>query len=278
MNELAAAQVSVRAVYKKRVGSEVNKMIKKAALLVLLILRLPAVSYAEIDRDDPSAYGIGILTCPYASFIVGSECFRVLSWLREPVNLYEQPSDTAKIVGTILDPDEDLQGWQPFHFWDVDGAEKELDTVEIGYEEKAIVIYEQKEMWLRTGQGWLRNSDVRLDASTVFLTWDTVLGYQMHGFLEQGQHYIGWFYPIANQSLIDSPEGEVIGNFWDLLRDDNRPDLLVLNRQGNWIEVTIDNQGTTCSSQNQEPPGPTGWIQLTDNNDNPLVYWYTRGC
>ena len=258
-------------------------MIKKVAIPVFLTLWLPAISLADIDRDNPSAYGIGILTCPYASFMVGSECFRSLSWLREPVKLYEEPADDANVVGTILDPTdldptEDLQGWQPFHFWETDSSEKELDIVEVGYEEKAIVIYEQEELWLRTGQGWLKKEDVRLNASTVFLSWDTVLGYQMHGILEEGQPYIGWFYPIANQSLLDSPGGEEIGVFWDLLRDGNRPELLVLNRQDNWIEVTIDTVGMTCSSQNKEPDGPTGWIQLTNENENPLVYWYTRGC
>ena len=154
----------------------------------------------------------------------------------------------------------------------------ELEIVEVGYEDKAIVIYEQNDSWLLTGRGWLNKNDVRLNASTVFLSWDTVLGYQMRGILEDGQPYIGWFYPIANQSMLDSPGGEEIGEFWDLLRNANRPDLLVLDHQDNWIEVTIDNNGTTCSNRNQLPDGPTGWIQLTDENENPLVYWYTRGC
>lgn len=253
-------------------------MIKKVALLTLLILWLPKNSLADIERDNPIAYGIGILTCPYAGFMVGAECFRALSWLREPVKLYEEPRSGARVVGTVLDPDEELQGWQPFHFWDSEGSENELDIVEVGYEEKAIVIYEQNESWLRTGQGWLKKEDVRLNASTVFLSWDTVLGYQMHGILEDGQPYIGWFYPIANQKLFDSPDGEEIGEYWDLLRGGNRPDLLVLNRQDNWIEVTIDSIGTTCSSQNKEPDGPTGWVKLTNESNNPLVYWYTRGC
>ena len=254
-------------------------MIRKVTLRCLLMVWLPVFSHADIDRDNPASYGIGILTCPYANFTVGSECFRSLSWLQNPVELYEEPVDNAKIVGTILDPDEDLQGWQPFHFWDLDNVETELDVVEVGYEDRAIVIYEQKEQWLRTGQGWLKNSDVRLNASTVFLAWDTVLGYQMmHGILEDGQPYIGWFFPIANQHLFDSPGGEEIGVFWDVTGSERRPDLLVLNTADNWIEVTIDSIGTTCGNRDQEPDGPTGWIQLTNENKNPLVYWYTRGC
>lgn len=253
-------------------------MQRKKLLLLSLLAWWPVISSADIDRENPSAYGIGVLTCPYASFMLGSGCFRELSWLREPVKLYEEPEDDANIVGTILDPDENLQGWQPFHFWDKGGTESELDIVEVAYEEKAIVIYEQKGSWLRTGQGWLRSNDIRLNASTVFLSWDTVLSYQMHGILEEGQPYIGWFFPIADQRLFDYPDGEAIGVFWDLLQDQSRPDLLVLDRQDNWIEVIIDNKGVTCSDRNQEPEGPTGWIQLLNENHNPLVYWYTRGC
>jgi len=253
-------------------------MIRKATLSALLIAWLPAVTHGDIDRDDPSAYGIGILTCPYATFMLSAACFNDLSWLREPVDVYEEPRDDATVVGSILDPDEELQGWQPFHFRSSNNTVTELGIVEVGYEEKAVVIYEQTESWLRTGQGWLNKRDVRLDANTVFLTWDTVFGYQMTGILEDGKPYVGWFYPLADQVLYDSPEGDAMGSIQNVSVDGRRPELLVLNRQGDWIEVTVDTLGTTCNSQHTEPDGPTGWIRLTSDRGNPLVYWYTRGC
>ena len=156
-------------------------MNKNILFFLILVTGWPAVSYADINRNNPSAYGIGVLTCPYANFMIGSECFRNLSWLNEPIRLYDTPKDDAKVAGTILDPDEKLHGWQPFHFWETGGILKELDVVEVAYEEKAIVIYERKGQWLRTGKGWLKSDDIKLNGSSVFLSWDTVLGYQLHG-------------------------------------------------------------------------------------------------
>ena len=88
--------------YEVGLCSKINHMFKKAALPVFVILWLFDISYADINRDNPSAYGIGILTCPYANFMVGSECFRNLSWLREPVKLYERPGEGTRIVGNSV--------------------------------------------------------------------------------------------------------------------------------------------------------------------------------
>jgi hypothetical protein len=251
----------------------------KILWILSLIAMWPSVSCAELNRGDPSAYGIGVLTCPYASFMLGSECFRRLSWLKEPVRLYEKPDDNAEIAGTILDPEENLHGWQNFHFLTTGGMKKELDIIEVAYEEKAIVIHEKKGDWLRTGQGWIRGKDVRLNASTVFLTWDTVLSYQMmHGYMDEEGPYIGWFYPIADQYLYAAPDGKALGVFWSSSNRESRPDLLVLDRRENWIKVIIDSKGTTCDGRDQKPDGPTGWVRLINEDKNPMVYWYTRGC
>lgn len=57
------------------------------------------------------------------------------------MDVYEEPRDDATVVGSILDPDEELQGWQPFHFRSSNNTVTELGIVEVGYEEKAVVIY-----------------------------------------------------------------------------------------------------------------------------------------
>ncbi len=243
--------------------------------LFFMVLLLPLSVKAANWESQPQDYGVGIISCPMDSGYFMERCFVDLSWREQPVNIYKSASFDL-VIGTILDPDEVLQGWQPFTFLKAGGEKEQFDIVEVGYEESALVVQAVKSDWYQTKQGWIYGPDIGLGKQTVFLDWETVFARQMaaapdeHGFVD-------WLFPMADQPVWEEPGGLSLGVFWNADKREELPDLLVMERQGNWIKVMIDKDHTTCGGADK-PSGQTGWIEMTNDKGNPLVYWYTRGC
>ena len=238
------------------------------------------------------SYGKGVLVCfsqnKQQDYYLDTGCFaRMSEWIKKPFNLYVSPNKKSAQTGILTYMRGEWSDIPVIHSYkrDVEYDIHLAEVMEISYEEKAPIVYRVGEDgWVLLSDGWLKLSKLEAKRKLRFMSWQEILNKQIEKdtTINDSSPFIGWFYPLVNQPLFASPNGNQISPASAMRAGTNginRPDFLVIERNGNWLKVMLDYNSTVCSSENIKPNGPVGWIKMTEHQTGkPLIYWYTRGC
>lgn len=150
---------------------------------------------------------------------------------------------------------------------------EELATLEIAYEEPAMIVYERSGNWFRVElpreSGWIDRSD----AADSFAAYPELLAENLSYLREEWDGRL-WSGPAATASLQPIPLE------WRRVPSREFPIRVVEARRVGadlWLHVRID-AAESCSPQEERLPVIEGWLTAYQPSGKTSAWFYSRGC
>lgn len=224
----------------------------------------PYLSRYAVGSDKEPAYGRGYLDVLNA----GGYYY---DWVRQVILPLWRAPDAGLFYGWIhsgrVNPDHDASPYA------LTGA----GLVETEYEHSSFIVHEAlDDGWLRirlkpgkNGEAWTHRCHLEIGkAKLAYKGWES--------FLREHGDWLHFRSPVPHalreQPDVNSPRVTMIGL-------DHK--LALLELQGDWMRVVVEQPDQTCSSmagRELKRSIHKGWIKWRDDKKGPWVWVYTRGC
>jgi len=192
--------------------------------------------------------------------------------------LYDSPG--GKNIGTIKRIITDDQSFYKIFYVDTSGLQKELPPeymAEVSYEIWALRYEEKKENYIRIGSGkdsaWINLEELE-EQQFQTVSW-------MHYFIDTSNNVLGYYANEPGLRIRTQPSssGEIAGS----VRGDLFEIKLLNETNGNWFKVKVKKyKEHPCKTDLDETVNmeyiQEGWIKVIDDEGNPNLWSYVRGC